>query len=251
MKVNKWVELQKVTKKRELADQRMDDELIHLIGQTADMGEENQTKKKQGRHLKIHSLIELHPTWSKNNCWKWWPCKANSGFPLLSGWSLIKVFKIFRWPGFWPEAFQDLRCQLKFPTAHYCCCPTKEGAGVRKELWFLINLKLRIVACSWMTSSSSSSSSSSSPTSSSASSSASAKVKKERPVFDQPEICCLPRIVHGWLCESTIWWQLLHYRPRMWQTFDLVVDGYDQVLMMVVRISISNADSALWVQHEN
>ena len=45
MKVNKWVELQKATKKkREWADQRMDDELIHLIGQTADMGEENQTK---------------------------------------------------------------------------------------------------------------------------------------------------------------------------------------------------------------
>ena len=30
--------------------------------------------------------------------------------------------------------------------AHCCCWPTKEGAGVRKEDWFLINLDWKMLA---------------------------------------------------------------------------------------------------------
>ena len=55
-------------------------------------------------------------------------------------------FNIFNWPifsrpgfrGF--QNFQDLG--FRGGSSFHCCCwPTKEGAGVRKEDWFLINLK--------------------------------------------------------------------------------------------------------------
>ena len=55
-------------------------------------------------------------------------------------------FNIFNWPSFSRpgfrgfQNFQDLG--FRGGSSFHCCCwPTKEGAGVRKEDWFLINLK--------------------------------------------------------------------------------------------------------------